>query len=231
MIDYIEFGENVLRLGERIEKACARSARSVSEVKIIAVTKTHPAVAIEYAERSGLFAVGENRVQEAAAKRPQINASIPWELIGHLQSNKVAQALTIFDRIQSVDRIKLVKALRRHADKSGKTVSVLMQVNTCYDADKYGVSCEQAPALLEAILEADCLKIEGLMTIAPLDDRPAVVATAFNELRKLRNQLEQQFAITLPELSMGMSGDLELAIEAGSTCVRVGTALYGARAP
>ena len=176
-----------------------------------------------------MSAVGENRVQEAAAKRPLSPASLRWELIGHLQSNKAKLAVETFDRIQSVDSVDLASRLGRIAGELGKSVPVLLQVNAGDDPAKFGTDLAGAPALLEAALTAPALKVEGLMTVPPLSDDPEVARRAFDRLRACRDDLAARFAVALPELSMGMSGDLELAIAAGSTCVRVGSALYGER--
>lgn len=227
--DYATFVRNAQALEERIARICADCGRDPLEVQLMAVTKTHGAEAVDYAARYGLKSIGENRVQEAATKKPESTATIRWELIGHLQSNKAKLAVEIFDRIQSVDRAKLVRALDRHAGEQNRVLPVLLQVNAGDDPAKFGVSCEDAPALLEAALEASHLKVEGLMTIAPLDEDPTVARSAFERLRNLRDELQEGFGVSLPELSMGMTDDLEQAVRAGSTCVRVGTALFGAR--
>ena len=203
--------------------------------------KTHPADAAAFAARAGLAAVGENRVQEAAAKRPETaklllatEAVAPrWELIGHLQSNKARLAAETFDRIQSVDTEKLVRQLDRAAGELARPLSVLIQVNAGRDPAKFGCELEDAPRLMEAALAAPRLRVEGLMTIAPLGSTEAETTEharrTFATLRELRDSLVARFGKPLPELSMGMSADLEIAVAAGSTCVRIGTALYGAR--
>ena len=196
---------------------------------MLAVTKAHPPEAVDFAARYGLAAIGENRVQEAAGKKPLVGAKVRWELIGHLQSNKARLAVSVFDRIQSVDRVKLLNALDRHAAEMEKKLPVLLQVNTGEDPRKFGAASAGAASLLEAALQCPHLRVEGLMTIAPLDEDRSVALSAFARLRTLRDQLCESFAIPLPELSMGMSGDLEEAIKAGSTCLRVGSALYGPR--
>lgn len=229
-LTFAEFEERLGEVREKIGQACARAGRDPSEVQLMAVTKTHPAAAVEYAARAGLFAVGENRVQEAVEKRPEVRARIRWELIGSLQSNKAKAAVQTFDRIQSVDRPKLVRVLQKHCQERERGVlPILLEVNAGDDPAKHGVACEDAPALLEKALEADLLKVEGLMTIAPLSDDPDVAKRCFARLRELRSRLEERFGVDLPELSMGMTQDLEQAVEAGSTCIRIGTALYGAR--
>lgn len=209
--------------------ACTKAGRSPSEVALLAVTKTHPATAAEYACRYGLPRVGENRVQEAAEKRPQAPAELKWDLIGHLQSNKAKLAAELFDRVQSVDSEKLLLALERGAAGFNKTLAVLLQINAGNDPAKFGAEPEDAARLLETALAQPHLKVDGLMTIAPLSDDPAVAQRTFARLREIRDALKTQFGVPLPELSMGMSGDLDLAIAEGSTQVRVGTALFGSR--
>lgn len=236
MLTYENFCLNVAAVEARIAAACAAAGRAPHEVKLLAVTKTHPAEAAVYAARRGLAAVGENRVQEAAAKRPEAAAAgaggLRWELIGHLQSNKAAAAAT-FDRIQSVDTEKLASRLDRAAGEAGRVLAVLLQVNAGRDPAKFGCELEDAPRLLEAALALPNLRVEGFMTIAPLGADAAETAEharrTFANLRGLRDGLAARFGVELPELSMGMSGDLEDAVAAGSTCVRVGTALFGTR--
>lgn len=229
MISFNEFKINTERVLEQIAEACQSSGRSSAEVELLAVTKTHPADAAEYAARFGLKAVGENRVQEAIDKKPLSPASLRWELIGHLQSNKAKLAAEYFDRVQSVDSQKLVKLLDRAAGERGRTLAVLLQINAGRDPAKFGAELEDAPALLEDALSCKNLRVDGLMTIAPLSDDPDVAKRTFAALRELRDQLAPRFGTPLRELSMGMTGDLAAAVAAGSTQVRVGTALFGRR--
>jgi pyridoxal phosphate enzyme (YggS family) len=206
-----------------------------SEVELLAVTKTHPAQAVEYAARYGLRAVGENRVQEAVEKQAQSTIRIGWELIGHLQSNKARLAAQHFDRVQSVDSEKLLNHLDRAAGELGKTLAVLLQINAGDDPAKFGADIADAPRLLEAALGKSHLRVDGLMTIAPLGSTPEETLEharrTFTNLRHLRDELAGRFRTPLKELSMGMTGDLAIAVGAGSTIVRVGTALFGARPP
>jgi pyridoxal phosphate enzyme (YggS family) len=229
MVTYDEFRLRAEAVRRRIAEACARAGRNPAEVRLLAVTKTHPAEAAAFAARYGLEAVGENRVQEGVEKRAQCAAAIRWELIGHLQSNKAALAARAFDRIQSVDTPKLAEHLDRAAAAAGKVLPVLLQVNAADDPAKFGAAPAAVAALLEAALARPALRVEGLMTIARLSPDPAVAARCFADLRELRDRLAVQFATPLPELSMGMSGDLEAAVAAGSTLVRVGSALFGER--
>lgn len=228
---YDDFRACADRISKDIASACIKSGRSPASVRLLAVTKTQPPAAAEYAARYGLRSVGENRVQEGIEKRALTAASIQWELIGHLQSNKARPATEHFDRIQSVDREKLLDQLDRAARELGKTLPILLQVNAGRDPAKYGVELEEAPRLAAAAFEKRNLQVDGLMTIAPLSNDPAVAERTFAALRELRDRLVADFGRPLPELSMGMSGDFAAAIAAGSTIVRIGTALFGARDP
>lgn len=229
MISFNEFKANLDTVLARIEHACQKAGRKRDEVLLLAVTKTHPVDVVDYVFRAGLSAVGENRVQEAIDKRSLTRVSVRWELIGHLQSNKAKLAVQHFDRVQSVDSAKLLAQLDRAAAEQGKILAVLLQINAGRDPAKFGAEIEEAPGLLEAALGCKNLRVDGLMTIAPLSDDPAVARGTFANLRSLRDSLAAQFHTPLPELSMGMSGDLDDAIAAGSTVVRVGTALFGER--
>jgi len=230
MIPYEEFLIRAEKVRAQIADACRLAGRAPSEVTLLAVTKTHPAAAAEYAARFGLGAVGENRVQEAAEKKPVVTApGLRWELIGHLQSNKARLAAETFDRVQSVDSEKLLNHLDRAAGELGKSLAVLLQINAGQDPAKFGAEPEDAPRLLETALTKKNLRIDGLMTIAPLSDDPAVASRTFENLRTIRDDLAVRSNVPLRELSMGMSGDLGAAIAAGSTLVRIGTALFGTR--
>ncbi len=236
MIAYEEFAARADAVRRQIADACAQARRDPGEVQLLAVTKTHPAAAADYAARYGLAAVGENRVQEGIEKRGQINPAsraLRWELIGHLQSNKARLAAQHFDRIQSVDSPKLLTHLDRAAAECGKVLPVLLQINAGNDPAKFGADLEAAPALLETALGKSHLRVDGLMTIAPLGatdaETHAHAERTFANLRSVRDALAAKFQVALPELSMGMTSDLALAVAAGSTLVRVGTALFGAR--
>lgn len=213
----------------RIRGACARAGRDPSGVELLAVTKSHPAEAVDLAARYGLRAVGENRVQEAAEKRPLASASVSWELIGHLQSNKARLAVQTFERIQSVDSVRLLGVLDRIAGELARKVPILLQVNAGRDPAKSGVEPEGAAALLDAALRLGNLRVDGLMTIAPLSDEPGLARRTFANLREIRDRLASSTGAALGVLSMGMSGDMEEAIAEGSTLVRVGSALFGPR--
>ena len=209
--------------------ACERAGRSPGEVKVLPVTKTHPLAYAAYAARYGFAAVGENRVQEAIDKMVGAPEGLGWELIGHLQSNKAKLAATHFSRVQSVDSFKLAAKLDVAAEAANRILPIFLQVNAGDDPAKFGVSCAEAEAVAEAILALSHLKLDGLMTIAPLDDDSAVARRTFERLRQLRDALKDKLGLPLAELSMGMSSDLEAAISEGSTMVRVGSALFGYR--
>jgi len=229
MINFNDFKANADQVISRIVEACQDAGRSPTEVELLAVTKTHPVEVIDYVTRFGLKAVGENRVQEAVDKKALSHDSLRWELIGHLQSNKAKLVVEHFDRVQSVDSQKLLSLLDRAAGERGRTLAILLQINAGRDPAKYGAEIEEAPKLLESALACKHLRVDGLMTIAPLSDDPAVAQRTFATLRELRDEFSAQFGLPLRELSMGMSGDLAAAIAAGSTQVRVGSALFGQR--
>ncbi|HKB89083.1 MAG TPA: YggS family pyridoxal phosphate-dependent enzyme, partial [Opitutaceae bacterium] len=202
-IDYQTFSERVAAVMAQIAAAARAASRNPSEIQLLAVTKTHPVAAAEYAARYGLNAVGENRVQEAVEKKPHVPALLRWELIGHLQSNKAKLAVEYFDRVQSVDSTKLLNVLDRAATERNKKLHILLQINAGNDPAKFGAEPTDAPALLETALAKSNLVVDGLMTIAPLSDNPAVAQRTFENLRTIRDTLSSQFGVPLSELSMG----------------------------
>ena len=208
---------------ERLARVSARIAatgRNPDEVAIVAVTKGFDVSACRLALQAGLRMLGENRVQEALKKMDQVEGP-QWHLIGHLQTNKVKQAAGRFALIQSVDSLRLAEAIARHAPKQ----AVLVEVNIAREPQRSGVAPEQALELAAAV--NDLLDLQGLMGMAPGEGDPA---PAFNELRRLHDEAEQRVGRGLPILSMGMSGDFEAALAAGSTMLRLGQALFGPRA-
>ncbi|MCC5805166.1 MAG: YggS family pyridoxal phosphate-dependent enzyme [Opitutales bacterium] len=230
MIDPEGFRRRFEETRSRIVEAAARAGRDAGEITLMAVTKTHGPEAVDAAAAADLRHIGENRVQEAAKKQSGVKAEVYWELIGPLQSNKARLAAAHFDRVQTVDRAKIVRALDRACGELGRPVlPVLVQVNVSEDPRKAGVSVRDAPALAEAVSAAEHLRLEGLMTIPALDDDAEVARRAFAGLRDLRDRLAERLGMPLPVLSMGMTGDLETAVEEGSTLLRVGTALFGER--
>ena len=241
MIPFEAFKLRIEELRAEMDAVARACGRDPATVTLLPVTKTHPASAAEYVQRAGLPAVGENRVQEVIEKQAQfekegqvnnkgqVNPQLRWELIGHLQSNKAKLAARHFARVQTVDSEKLLAALDRAAAEAGKPLAVLLQINAGRDPAKFGIEIEDAPALLDAALKQKNLRVEGLMTIAPLSEDPAVAERTFATLREIRDRLAAQFDLSLSELSMGMSGDFAAAIRAGSTQIRVGTRLFGER--
>lgn len=224
--------ERLARIQEKVQAAQVRGGHG-QQVTIIAVTKTHPVQTLIEAVEVGLNHVGENRVQEAATKFPQIPETvIPVKhLIGHLQSNKINKALTIFDRIDSVDSLSLAKKISKKLMDSGRKIPILLEVNTSGEASKSGFPPEDIDAML-ACMELPGLTVEGLMTVGPLTDDETAIRQSFQHLRKLQEKLNDKRPEAVPkltELSMGMSGDFELAVEEGSTMIRLGTALFGPR--
>jgi len=214
----------------RIDAACARAGRDRQSVRLLPVTKTVSPEAVAAACGAGYTAFGENRVQEALDKAEALaGRGIEWHMIGHLQRNKVKQALTFARCIQSVDRQALVRRLADQLAESGERRRVLLQVNTSGAASQFGVSPDEACALARAIAAREELALAGLMTIGrPVDD-PEDARDCFRTLRQLRDQLGDELGQALPELSMGMSGDMEVAIDEGATLVRIGSAIFGAR--
>ena len=229
-LDYNQFCVRAAAVRAQMAGVCDRCGRRPDEVELLAVTKSHPVAAAEYAARYGLRAVGENRVQEGVEKRAQCAAPIAWELIGHLQSNKAKLAAGHFDRVQSVDSEKLLVLLDRAAAAAGKALPILVQINAGADPNKFGAEPADAPRLLELALANPALRVDGLMTIAPLSDDPDVARRTCANLRAIRDELAVKFGVPLRELSMGMSADFALAIAEGSTLIRVGSALFGTRA-
>jgi PLP dependent protein len=229
MITEKEFQYNLTILKNRIDEACSFSNRSAEEVQILPVTKNWPVQAVHYSQRAGFLRVGENRVQEALGKQSEVEG-MEWDLIGHLQSNKAKLAVGKFSRIQTVDSNKLLGKLNDASSKLDLKTSILIQVNTGKDPAKNGILEEHCKEFVEKTLGYSSLVLEGFMTIAPFaPDDPEVARKSFSRLRVLKEQISTQFNLSLPELSMGMTGDLREAVAEGSTMIRVGSALFGQR--
>ncbi|MCS7273254.1 MAG: YggS family pyridoxal phosphate-dependent enzyme [Fimbriimonadales bacterium] len=214
-------------LQERIARACARAGRDPSAIRVVAVTKGVPIERIAEAYALGLRDFGENYWQEARSKLDALPHDIRWHFIGHLQTNKVKYVVGRFALIQSVDRVSLLEEVQRVASKRGLRQPVLIEVRLAEVAERAGVSFVDAPALIERTLAMPNLILQGLMGIAPFTDDVPTIRTAFRKLRQLYEQLPAQ---NRQWLSMGMSHDFEIAIEEGSTMLRLGTALFGERA-
>jgi pyridoxal phosphate enzyme (YggS family) len=229
MITEEEFKQNLDELKEQLASACSSANRRIDEVQILPVTKNWPVEAVLYAQRAGFSRVGENRVQEALSKQEGIEG-IKWDLIGHLQSNKAKFVAGRFTRIQTVDSSKVLEKLQLALDRADEKLGVLIQVNTGKDPAKAGILEEDCEALIEKAFSFPSLIVEGLMTIAPYaPNEPSIARDAFSRLRILRDRMSAQFNTPLPELSMGMTEDLEEAVMEGSSMIRVGSALYGTR--
>ena len=213
----------------KVAEACARAGRKPEEVEIMGVTKTHGPEVVGEAWEAGIRVFGENKVQEAAWKIPQCVSGPEWHLIGHLQRNKVRPALELFSTFHSVDSLKLLDQIERVAEESGHRPEIYLEVNVSGEASKDGLPPEQVPAVIEAALNCRNLTLTGLMTMAPFAPDPESVRGVFAKLRECRDTWERDLGIGLPNLSMGMSHDYLVAIEEGSTCVRLGTVLFGAR--
>ncbi len=223
---------NLERIRERIARAAVRSDRRPEEVVLVAAAKTQPVEAIREAYDAGVRAFGENRVQEWEAKQPALADLKPsWHLIGHLQSNKARRASRLFDWVDSVGDASLALKLDDAAGETNEWLAVLIEVQLDPAETKSGVSQAALPALAEAVVQMPHLQLRGLMTIPPLCDDPRDVRPYFRRLRRLRDDLEKHLGRSLPELSMGMSHDFEIAIEEGATQVRIGTAIFGERKP
>ena len=217
-----------------ITRAAANAGRHPGDIALMAVTKMQPVEAIALAARAGIVRFGENRVQEGAAKIPELSARFPgleWRLIGPLQSNKARTALQWFGVIETLDRERLASRLDAMLEETGETRPVLLEVNVGGEASKAGVSPAELDRLCETALGCRHLEVRGLMTVPPYDDDPEKSRPYFRRLASLREGLSRRFGRPFPELSMGMSHDFAVAVEEGATEVRVGTALFGPRPP
>jgi PLP dependent protein len=216
----------------RISTAEQRAGYAAGHVQLLAVSKTFPAEAIREAYEAGQLHFGENKVQEILTKAPELPAKLQWHLIGHLQSNKVRKVLPHVQAIHSVDSLDLAHDLQRISAELGLYPKVYLEVNLAAESTKHGFTASTLrEGALEALYQLDRLHIQGLMCIPPFDPNPETTRPYFVKLRQLRDQLETSGGAPLPSLSMGMSHDFEVAIEEGATIVRVGSALFGERAP
>jgi PLP dependent protein len=224
-----DIGRNLERVRSQIADAAEKSGRSVDDIELVAISKTHEAEKVRAALEAGQQLFGESRVQEARAKIPLLPSAARWHFVGRLQKNKVRQALPLFELFHSVDSIELARDMNRVAEEQGLHPRVLLEVNVAGEGSKIGFAPESLRAGMETLLDTSRLTIEGLMTIPPLAPEAEASRQFFVALRELRDQLEQEFRAKLPQLSMGMSGDFAVAIEEGATLVRVGTAIFGKR--
>ena len=217
-------------LRERVERAAEGAGRAAASVRIVAVTKSHPVEAVDAALAAGLRDLGENRIEELEEKRAaRPHAPAVWHMIGHVQGRKARRAAELSDLVQSLDSLRLAEKLSRAATEQGREVSVLAQVNTSGEGSKSGFEIDGAVEAIHAAAELAGLRVEGLMTMAPFVDEERVLRDAFARLRETGERLRRISDRVGPELSMGMTNDLDVAIREGSTMIRIGTALFGER--
>lgn len=223
--------ENVARVGERVAQAAGRAGRRPEDITLVAVSKTIPVERMQEAFSAGVRHFGESRTQEWEVKAPLLaDLDATWHLVGHLQRNKAARALSLFHEIDSLDSLPLAEKLERGAG-DGRQLPVLIEVRLDPAAKKAGCEPEELPRLAEGLLLMPHLELRGLMTVPPLVGEIEQARPYFRRLRELRDNLASQINLPLPELSMGMSRDFEIAIEEGATQIRLGTAVFGARPP
>lgn len=223
--------DNLKTVMGRIASAAKRAARDPSSVRLVVVTKTVDVESIRHAVAAGATVLGENRVQEAREKIEKLGSLARWHLIGHLQTNKAKYAVKLFELIHSVDNLELAKELDKQAAKTGKVQSVLIEVNIAGEAAKAGVALRDVATLVQEAAKLKNISVRGLMTIPPYSEDPEDSRPFFRKLRELAETIKKENipAVSMDELSMGMSGDFEVAVEEGATLVRVGTAVFGER--
>ncbi|MGE5174084.1 MAG: YggS family pyridoxal phosphate-dependent enzyme [Betaproteobacteria bacterium] len=227
----MSISDNLKTVVDRITAAALRAGRDPSTVKLAVVTKTVDIERIREAVAAGAAILGENRVQEAKEKIEKLGPIAGWHLIGHLQSNKAKYAVKLFDLIHSVDNVELAKEVDKQAARIGKVQNVLIEVSIAGEASKAGIAMQDAAALVREAAKLKNIAVRGLMTIPPFLIDPEEVRPYFRKLRELSEQIAKENIpnVSMKELSMGMSGDFEVAIEEGATMVRVGTAIFGER--
>lgn len=221
--------ENLRAVLGRMGAACERAGRNPAEVELVAVSKGHPPESVRALAMAGHQLFGENKVQEGRAKMAQCPGRLRWHMIGHLQTNKCRDAVHFFEMIQSVDSLHLARELDRWAGRSAKAMPVLLEVNVAGESTKFGYAPERLLAEMGEVNGLRHLEVHGLMAMAPWTEEPEKVRPVFRRLRELKQRCEEILGAPLPHLSMGMSGDYEVAIEEGATMVRIGTALFGER--
>jgi pyridoxal phosphate enzyme (YggS family) len=226
----MNLADNLEKVQQRIRAACDRADREPNSVTLLAVSKTHSPETIKTAAYCGQIFFGENKVQEAKAKIPLCPGKLRWHFIGHLQSNKCRDAVGLFEMIQSVDSLALAQEINKRAEQAARRMPVLIEVNVAGEASKFGYQPERLLAELKQINALPRLEVRGLMTVPPWSPEAEESRPHFRRLRELKQRAEAVLGAPLPHLSMGMSGDFEIAIEEGATIVRVGTALFGPRA-
>ena len=225
----MELDERLHVIRERINTACELAGRDPAEVMLLPISKNHSAGAVRELTYHGCRVFGESKIQEAKLKISNCPGNIEWHLIGHLQSNKCRDAVRLFSMIHSVDRLSIAEEINKHAHNTAKDMPVLLEVNVAGEGTKHGFKPAELLDILEPINDLPRLEIHGLMTLAPWTPEPEKVRSVFQRLRELREACQQKLGAPLQHLSMGMSGDFEVAIDEGSTLVRIGTALFGPR--
>jgi pyridoxal phosphate enzyme (YggS family) len=221
--------DNLDRVRQQISTAAAKSGRRSNDVELVAITKTHPVDNVREAIEAGQILLGESRVQEARAKIPELPSNCRWHFVGHLQKNKIRHALPLFEMFHGIDSFELARDINRIAEEDGAHPNVLLQVNVAGEGSKFGFAPDALGEQMEALLALPRLSIEGLMCIPPLAVESEDSRKFFVQVRELRDSLEKEFSLKLPQLSMGMTQDFPIAIEEGATLVRVGTAIFGER--
>lgn len=227
--DFIK--DNLKRVREHIETACGRVGRNPESVTLVAVTKTHGAGVVNAAIEAGVTDVGENRIQEFLDKKDAVTLPCRWHFIGTLQRNKAGRAIDQFSLIHSVDRLKLAQALSRLGGERNATSRILLEVNMSGEKSKHGFAPAEVCEAVTKIMGLPNLEIRGLMTIGPFTEEMTRVRRAFQSLFRLREKVSESLGVDMPHLSMGMTGDFQIAIEEGSTIIRVGRVLFGERGP
>ena len=225
----MSLAENFEKIQQRIRAACDRCDREPNSVTLLAVAKSQPPESVRAAAALGLTLFGENKVQEAKVKIPLCPGRLRWHFIGHLQSNKCRDAVELFEMIQSVDSLPLAQEISKRAGQVARTLPVLLEVNVAGESSKFGYPPDRLLAELKILGALPRVEIQGLMAVPPWSAEPEKSRPHFRRLRELKQQAEQVLGIPLPHLSMGMSGDFEVAIEEGATMARIGTALFGLR--
>ena len=222
--------DNLDHVRAEIASAAGQAGRPAGDIELIAVSKTHEAARVREAVEAGQRLFGESRVQEARAKIPELPSTLRWHFIGHLQKNKIRHALPLFELFHGIDSFELARELNRVAEEAGFNPRILLEVNVAGEGSKFGFTPEKIRESMESLLALPRLTVEGLMCIPPLAPEAEASRPYFIQLRALRDAIEHEFAVKLPQLSMGMTNDYTVAVGEGATMVRVGTAIFGERA-
>lgn len=221
------FSDNLRQIQDRIRSAAESCGRDPGDIRLVAVSKTHPVAAVQEVAKAGQMVFGESRIQEAQEKIPLLPSSLEWHFIGHLQSNKIRRALPLFQLFHGVDHPKLALQMDRIAGELGCCCRILLEVNVSGEASKFGFQPDHLREEITGLLALQHVRVLGLMTMAPYSEDPHAARPYFSALRRLCEELREQTGAALPELSMGMSGDFESAIAEGSTIVRIGSSIFG----